>query len=1294
MGRRVGTFTGLAFTLAFAAACSDGRSPSTGVVTPQEPAPTRGSITIPSGSLPKPEGATITLPGGGVIHLVEVAGVLYVPIEGTFGETSFRSIVSEAASRGLSVTEQKVSLDGELKSAVGAIGGAMTVLNPAYRASVGYFTALVPLESYPVLRSVAVGRSILVNPVVSAPFDDKTRGSLKRAKELGLTAFDGDPRANPDAFSGLGPMGVPEFLTTVENELGETPDGSLVKVGVVDTGVTYNHPAFENASGVSRIGYMKDFTGEGRIFFAPAARFDITIPATVPAGTNAAELLELTADFLLPKTGSATPPADVFSSVTSQPILVSPALRAILTTPGSGARLGVFDEASLATRTSGVDVNRNGKTNDKLYAILVPGQNGAADVMYFDPSGKWDFRQSPALASFNVAKDTISVFAEKFGFDIKRESILDSAGAQVEVVTAGIVGFDPGQHGSHVSSTIGGRKMIQNGPAASLARGVAPDTNLMVNRVCARNGGCRATEAIIDLAENGAEVINMSIGSLSTENDGYGVQEAVMNRLFSTQGTLFFAAAGNEGPGRRTVSEPANARLAISVGATASPALIQRQYQWPGSGKVLDPNVENEDFLLDFSSRGPSAAGGLKPDLMAPGTVLAGVQLNAAPGTRAGLEVMWGTSMATPTAAGAAALLLDAAKRYNAQHPSNPVATDSTTLRRVLTGSARAFDVTSLNTATGATRTGHLTWVDQGNGMLNLPRAWTALKAERNTRGAPAVTVPSTVAGGVSEPLSLDYEMRVLRRYPNGVAYDGSTSVDTVGGGREPRYGRGVWIDADAQDSLFTVQIARRLPTSVMSRTDIGNLTRSLVTTADEFEIQTTVQGSQSDWVTAGTLNQLDCSTSPTANLTVLAEGAVDLPINADSGAGGSSGPRDSTLYLCVDRTKVAALPPGDHGALVKAYRVVAGVREAVPTFTVPVYVTVPHRTLAGTNGYSITSHVRSFGVAHNYISVPQGTSLVTISMEVPAATVQGKTVTGCAATWLTVYEGTNSDTAAELTAAARNCGSSGLAAPDAARKVTYTRVAPRAGIWDLDVFGLYSYADSPYTLKVEFAKVEATPKTITGTPAALTGSVNLNVLEASYAVTPSATKSKFALDGFEATTTANVAKDATLQAPDATGAVARVYGADITSVTIGTGGSTGNDIDLTVKECTDQALTSCRVAGSSGGATDVESVTFAPRANRFYVVEVLGYAFAGGAAAGDFTTTETLKVKTPEPVAFTLVAVSPTQFRFDHTFNAAGSALLGSSRVTGGQYGLVGALDVADGEGVKFLSIPVKVKP
>ena len=92
-----------------------------------------------------------------------------------------------------------------------------------------------------------------------------------------------------------------------------------------------------------------------------------------------------------------------------------------------------------------------------------------------------------------------------------------------------------------------------------------------------------------------------------------------------------------------SLSEPADAQYAFTVGATRGaniPAALAASLGVP---------VIPIDTIEDFSSRGPSAGGFAKPDLVAPDGVSTSV---------AGLTTFFGTSASAPHVAGAAALLL------------------------------------------------------------------------------------------------------------------------------------------------------------------------------------------------------------------------------------------------------------------------------------------------------------------------------------------------------------------------------------------------------------------------------------------------------------------------------------------------------------------------------------------------------------------------------------------------------------------------------------------------------------
>src|SRR2546430_8794832 len=91
---------------------------------------------------------------------------------------------------------------------------------------------------------------------------------------------------------------------------------------------------------------------------------------------------------------------------------------------------------------------------------------------------------------------------------------------------------------------------------------------------------------------------------------------------------LVVTAAGNDGPGFRTLVTPGDADSVITVGAE-----------------------DSLGTLAGFSSRGPTADGRLKPDLTAPGVLVCALN---GPNT---VRRLSGTSFATPLVAAAAALL-------------------------------------------------------------------------------------------------------------------------------------------------------------------------------------------------------------------------------------------------------------------------------------------------------------------------------------------------------------------------------------------------------------------------------------------------------------------------------------------------------------------------------------------------------------------------------------------------------------------------------------------------------------
>jgi len=193
-------------------------------------------------------------------------------------------------------------------------------------------------------------------------------------------------------------------------------------------------------------------------------------------------------------------------------------------------------------------------------------------------------------------------------------------------------------HGTHVASIAAGTGAKSKGKY----KGVAPGATILNAKVLDDEGSGDDSGILAGMewaAAQGASIVNLSLGGGDTS--AIDPLEEAVNRLSEQKNVLFAIAAGNEGEdGDRTIDSPGSAADALTVGA-----------------------VDGADKLADFSSKGPTADGSVKPDVTAPGVDITAA---SAPGNAIAAEVgegpagymsISGTSMATPHVAGAAALL-------------------------------------------------------------------------------------------------------------------------------------------------------------------------------------------------------------------------------------------------------------------------------------------------------------------------------------------------------------------------------------------------------------------------------------------------------------------------------------------------------------------------------------------------------------------------------------------------------------------------------------------------------------
>ncbi|MGD6848774.1 S8 family serine peptidase [Rossellomorea aquimaris] len=159
-------------------------------------------------------------------------------------------------------------------------------------------------------------------------------------------------------------------------------------------------------------------------------------------------------------------------------------------------------------------------------------------------------------------------------------------------------------HGTHVAGSIAGQK--ENSSASSV-KGVAPGVDLYAYRVLGPygSGSNAAVMAGIEKAvTDGMDVINLSLGSNVNEPLN-PTSIAINNAMLS--GVVAVVAAGNNGPGEKTLGSPGAAALGITVGASDVSLTIPTISASAGDQEIMDMKLlarnytDNLEDLQDMS---------------------------------------------------------------------------------------------------------------------------------------------------------------------------------------------------------------------------------------------------------------------------------------------------------------------------------------------------------------------------------------------------------------------------------------------------------------------------------------------------------------------------------------------------------------------------------------------------------------------------------------------------------------------------------------------------------------------
>jgi len=208
------------------------------------------------------------------------------------------------------------------------------------------------------------------------------------------------------------------------------------------------------------------------------------------------------------------------------------------------------------------------------------------------------------------------------------------------------------------------------------------------------NPGCGAENNPCVYNSLPIQVVNMSLGG-STLIAGQDLEDQLTLQMLQA-GITIVVSSGNDGPGALTIGTPGTGYAALTAAAasTAAHERVLRDIQFGlGIGDLWRPFSGLQ--TATFSSRGPTPDGRVQVAISSPGLA------NFVQGANGTISLVSGTSFASPTVAGAAALLRQ-------KFPS----ASATQIRNAL--------VEGANPSAFADNSGK---VDRGNGLLDIPGA-------------------------------------------------------------------------------------------------------------------------------------------------------------------------------------------------------------------------------------------------------------------------------------------------------------------------------------------------------------------------------------------------------------------------------------------------------------------------------------------------------------------------------------------------------------------------------------------
>lgn len=535
---------------------------------------------------------------------------------------------------------------------------------------IGYLRLRTPVEAVERIAASASVQAITVSGTAAyrIPYDIQQEGPiLFRQTPEKLSAIPAPPGPTTGAenpYLATQNMGAPQFIAKHP-----TFDGRGVTIGVVEL-----MPDFL----ISELQTAKSLKGDAE-----------------PKIAGVADVLE---------------PEDEASLSSGSPIVETHEVRAVAgrftdgglayRAPADGAyRFGVFDSQYVAR------IAKAGKWKDLFLYEQADAKPRPIAVLWEELSGRvWvdtnqnlDFRDEKALRDYNASSD-VGVFGNDDPSTPWRESlgfvILISSLHHALRIEAGSFG--------HTTATA--ILAVGKGLFGGRIDGAAPEARLLPVLGISRDYGL--IEGTLLLMRNPeVDVLWSSMGSTLTLGEGESTIPLLWSRMVTRYRKLIFHGVGNFGPGSLTINDIPSAKYSIAVGG-----YTDNNTWWSNFGMI----APQKDYVVNLSARGPAANGAFKPDLLAPVSQVVPIGLyypeQMHPGgykLPSGYGPAGGTSSAGPMAAGAAALLISAAKQSGLKY-------DADRLRWAIESSARYLDGWGAH--------------EQGAGVINVEAAWERLK--------------------------------------------------------------------------------------------------------------------------------------------------------------------------------------------------------------------------------------------------------------------------------------------------------------------------------------------------------------------------------------------------------------------------------------------------------------------------------------------------------------------------------------------------------------------------------------